>query len=79
MRSLRPLKCLTCDTFYFPLVSVLLQGRGKATRTIAFVFEFRKSERTDRLLNSYADSGKVTVLGIGFALTVGVADGVGAR
>lgn len=33
----------------------------------------------DRLLNSYADSGKVTVLGIGFTLTVGVADGVGAR
>ncbi|WP_375511806.1 hypothetical protein [uncultured Nostoc sp.] len=33
----------------------------------------------DRLLNFYADSGKVTVLGIGFADGVGVTDGRGAK
>jgi hypothetical protein len=39
----------------------------------------RCAHAPDHSLNSYADSGKVTTLGIGFALTVGVADGVGAR
>ena len=33
----------------------------------------------DHSLNSYAGSGKVTVLGIGFADGVGVTDGRGAR
>ncbi|NEU77621.1 hypothetical protein [Nostoc sp. UIC 10630] len=54
---------------------------GKATSAIAFVFDAEKAiaVQADRLLNSYADSGKVTVLGIGFTVAVGVADGVGAR
>ena len=33
----------------------------------------------DRLLNSYAGSGKVTVLGVGFADGVGVTDGRGGK
>ncbi|MBN3871642.1 hypothetical protein [Nostoc sp. JL33] len=47
--------------------------RISTTRTV------RKGDRTDHPFNSYADSGKVTVLDVGFALTVDLADGVGAR
>ncbi|MHC5916164.1 MAG: hypothetical protein ACYTXE_35370 [Nostoc sp.] len=38
-----------------------------------------RSSSTRSPLNSYADSGKVTVLGVGFADGAGVTDGRGAR